>query len=232
MRSLEKDFGQEETYGSRSTLYSRLGKRVLDVVFALAGLAITSPLLLLCAVAIRIDSRGPIFFRQRRVGQQGRFFQIIKLRTMVDQADRNGLKLTASGDSRITPVGKWLRRTKMDEIPQLLNVLRGEMSLVGPRPEVPEYVAAYNNNQRRIFELKPGITGPASVAFVDEETLLAGQPDKHSFYLQTLMPRKLELDLAYCEKVSFIADIKLILGTLGRLFNLVKVERFLGITEG
>jgi lipopolysaccharide/colanic/teichoic acid biosynthesis glycosyltransferase len=139
---------------------------------------------------------------------------------MVDKADQGGLKLTARGDPRITRVGTWLRKTKIDEVPQLLNVLRGEMSLVGPRPEVPEYVAAYNSDQRRVLELRPGLTGPASLAFIDEGKILAGSSDKVNFYTTTLMVRKLELDLAYCEKVGFLEDMRLILLTLGRLFNL------------
>jgi lipopolysaccharide/colanic/teichoic acid biosynthesis glycosyltransferase len=201
------------------TLYRRIGKRSFDASSAAVGLALTAPLFLICAVAIRLDSAGPVFFRQRRIGRLGRSFQIIKFRTMVQQAQHVGLTITAAGDDRITRVGRWLRKTKLDEIPQLLNVLKGEMSIVGPRPETPEHVAAYNDDQLRVLEVKPGITGWASVAFIDEESVLAGQPDKEAFYLETLMPRKLDLDLFYCEGVSFLEDMKLILATLAKLFS-------------
>jgi lipopolysaccharide/colanic/teichoic acid biosynthesis glycosyltransferase len=157
-----------------------------------------------------------MFYRQERVGQHGRPFQIIKLRTMVDGADQQGSKLTHSGDRRITRVGSFLRKTKLDEIPQLLNVLRGEMSLVGPRPEVPEYVAMYTLTQKQLLDLKPGLTGPASIAFIDEGQVLAAEPDKENFYLNVVLPAKLERDLAYCTSISFFGDIKLILLTVAR----------------
>ena len=211
--------------GSHGTFYLRCMKRILDFVFALAGLILTFPILLICAVAIRLDSQGPVFFRQRRVGKHGRPFEIVKLRSMVDKGEGKGLKLTASHDSRITRVGKWLRRTKIDEIPQLINVLKGEMSFVGTRPEVPEYVSAYTNEQRKVFRLKPGITGPASLAFIDEEQVLAARPDAEDFYLKTLLQRKLDLDLAYCESVSFLGDVRLILSTVRRLFGIHKSRR-------
>jgi len=206
--------------GRPGTFYTRYAKRGLDLLFAAGGLVVALPLLVVCGIAIRLESEGPVFFRQWRVGKDGRPFRIMKLRTMVDKADQGGPKLTARGDPRITRVGTWLRKTKIDEVPQLLNVLRGEMSLAGPRPEVPEYVAAYNSDQRRVLELRPGLTGPASLAFIDEGKILAGSSDKVNFYATTLMVRKLELDLAYCEKVGFLEDMRLILLTLGRLFNL------------
>ena len=202
---------------SGGTFYLRHLKRVMDFVVALAGLIVTFPLLLLCAVAIRLDSHGPVLFRQKRVGQYGKEFAILKLRTMVHGAEAKGPKLTAAHDPRITRVGKWLRRTKIDEIPQLLNVLKGEMSVVGPRPELPEYVLTYTEEQKRAFKLKPGITGPASLAFIDEEQLLAASGDAEAFYIGTVLRRKLELDLAYCERVSFLGDVRLILLTLRTL---------------
>ena len=198
--------------------YQRWGKRLLDVVLAVSGLSIALPLIALGAVAIKLASRGPIFFRQWRVGQYGKPFQIIKLRTMTDQAERHGPRLTASGDSRITAVGRWLRGTKIDELPQLFNILRGEMSFVGPRPEVPEYVATYGPRQGNVLNARPGVTGPASLAFIDEEKVLAGQPNQEDFYLRALMPMKLDLDLAYCNKVTLWADLKLIVVTLARIF--------------
>lgn len=216
---------EEVAIDRQNTFYLEYGKRILDVLGALAGLMITSPILGLCAIAIHLDSPGPIIFRQWRVGQAGDPFQILKLRTMVQHADRQGPKLTGSGDARITRVGKWLRKTKLDEIPQLLNVLRGEMSLVGPRPEVPEYVVTYSRQQRKLLEFKPGMTGPASLAFIEEERLLARHPDSESFYVGTILARKLELDLAYCQSASFVGDIKLLLCTILRLFDSTRENR-------
>ncbi len=199
------------------TFYARAGKRWLDATAAFLGLIAVSPLFLLVALAIRITSRGPVFFRQVRVGQFGKTFRIFKFRSMhvVKVADES--LLTAAGDSRITAVGRWLRRTKLDEFPQLLNVLTGDMSLVGPRPEVPRYTAAYSEEERRVLLAKPGITGPAAVKYVNEEELLAGQPDKDSFYLTTLLPAKLAIDLSYCANVCFFEDLKILFGTFGNV---------------
>jgi lipopolysaccharide/colanic/teichoic acid biosynthesis glycosyltransferase len=202
----------------RSAFYTRFGKPVFDVVGAAVALVIVGPVLLLCAVAVRLESRGPAFFRQWRVGQNGKPFQVIKLRTMIHGADKQGPKITASGDRRITRVGRFLRRTKLDELPQLLNVLRNEMSLVGPRPEVPEYTLKYSLTERKVLDVKPGITGPASLAHINEEQLLASRTDKEHFYVTTIMRRKLQLDLAYCRKISFSEDLKSILQTAGALF--------------
>jgi lipopolysaccharide/colanic/teichoic acid biosynthesis glycosyltransferase len=201
-----------------STFYLFAGKRLFDFLLSLFLAIMTLPLLFICAIAIRLESRGPVLFRQWRVGQHGKLFRILKLRTMVDGAHRNGLKLTIFGDKRITIVGKWLRKAKVDELPQLLNVLGGEMSIVGPRPELPEYVSAYNHVQRRVLDLKPGITGRASLAFIQEEKILANQPQTEHFYLNVVMPQKLDYDLSYCERVSFGEDLKVILLTLGKLF--------------
>jgi lipopolysaccharide/colanic/teichoic acid biosynthesis glycosyltransferase len=202
------------------SLYLRLGKRIVDTLGALAGLAITSPVLLLCAFAVRLDSPGPIFYRQRRVGQYGRTFQIFKFRSMVDGTDKNGSKLTAFGDARITRVGKILRKTKLDEIPQLLNVVRGEMSLVGPRPEVPEFTDKYTSKERMVLEVRPGITGPASLAYIDEEQILAAAADREKFYVNTIMRRKLRFDLAYCRNVCLLGDARIIIRTGGSLVGL------------
>jgi lipopolysaccharide/colanic/teichoic acid biosynthesis glycosyltransferase len=205
---------------SEGGLYSRAGKRIFDTLGALIGLAVTSPVLLLCAVAIRLDSRGPVFFRQWRVGQYGRTFQIYKFRSMVVGMDKHGSKLTAFGDARVTRVGKILRKTKLDEIPQLLNVVRGEMSLVGPRPEVPEYTEKYTPKERKVLEVRPGITGPASLAYIDEEHILATAADQEKFYLNTIMRRKLRFDLAYCRNVCLLGDARIIIRTGGSLVGL------------
>lgn len=203
----------------RSTFYFIVGKRLFDVLLGALGLAAVLPVLLVCAVAICLESKGPALFRQLRVGRNGKVFEILKLRTMVDGADRKGAKLTVSGDKRITRVGKWLRKTKIDELPQLLNVLRGEMSLVGPRPEFPEYVSTYNREQRLVLELKPGITGRASLAFIQEEKILASRSETEHFYLTVVMPQKLDYDLLYCVNVSLKEDLKVILLTLGKLLT-------------
>jgi lipopolysaccharide/colanic/teichoic acid biosynthesis glycosyltransferase len=197
------------------TLYSLVGKRCLDASCALLGLVLLSPVLCLAALAVRITSPGPVFFRQARLGQFGRPFRIFKFRTMVVNNGADGSLLTASGDPRITRVGRWLRATKLDELAQLLNVLRGEMSLVGPRPEVPDYVAFYTERQRQVLLVKPGVTGPAASMY--EEELLAGQPDKEHFYLTTVLPAKLETDIAYCKNVQCLSDLKLILRTIAKV---------------
>jgi lipopolysaccharide/colanic/teichoic acid biosynthesis glycosyltransferase len=200
------------------TLYKRFGKRALDLAGSILGLMVLSPVMLIVAVLVKATSRGSVFFRQTRVGRYGRPFRIFKFRSMKGRASGPGALLTAAGDPRITPIGRFLRKTKLDELPQLINVLLGQMSLVGPRPEVPEYTAAYSPEQRRILREKPGITSPAAMAHLREEELLAAQPDKHNFYLMYLLPAKLNIDLKYCTDISLIVDVKCILATVARLF--------------
>jgi lipopolysaccharide/colanic/teichoic acid biosynthesis glycosyltransferase len=200
-----------------SGLYRNKGKRLLDVVASGTGLILFSPLLLAAAIAIRLSSPGPVFFRQRRIGRHGRPFDMIKLRSMFAGADRMST-VTVSGDPRVTPVGRWLRRTKADEIPQLINVLRGEMSLVGPRPETPDHVAHYTPRQKQVLEVKPGLTGAATIALLDEERILAAQSNVEQFYLTTLLPQKLECELGYCTRVTLRSDLALIVRTIARLF--------------
>lgn len=187
---------------------------MFDVFAAALGILVTFPILALCMCAIWIDSRGPAMFRQWRVGQNGRLFKVLKLRSMIGGAEKQGPRVTASSDARITRVGKFLRNTKLDELPQLFNVLRGDMSIVGPRPEVPEYVAKYNHAERKVLKVRPGITGPASLAFIDEESVLDGHRNRESFYIDNLMRRKLQIDLAYCSAVSFRKDLNLLASTL------------------
>src|SRR5215467_14124175 len=197
--------------GTKGTFYFRVGKRYFDAVIAFTALVLLTPLFLLTAIAIKFTSRGPVFFRQTRVGQLGRPFRIFKFRSMTGTSYGNGSLLTAAGDPRITPLGRWLRRTKIDEFPQLINVVCGDMSLVGPRPEVSEYVALYTERQREVLRVKPGITGPAANDYIDEELLLAGQPDKEAFYVSTILPAKLEYDIAYSKRVRFRDDLLIIL---------------------
>ena len=190
---------------------------MLDVAASFVGLLLLSPILLVVAVAVRLSSPGPAIFRQQRAGRFGKPFPILKFRTMRGASGSPGSLLTAAGDSRITPLGRWLRKTKVDELPQLWNVLVGDMSLVGPRPEVPRYTAHYSEAQNKVFAERPGITGPSIV--LNEEELMAGRPDKERYYLETVLPAKLGIDLEYCRAVCFRDDLRFLLLTLLRLFR-------------
>lgn len=187
-------------------------KRAFDFAVSGLGLVMTSPIILAAAIAVKLDSGGPAFYKGPRVGRDGRIFQIYKLRTMQVGAERKGPAVTSAGDQRVTAVGRLLRRTKADELPQLLNVLRGDMSLVGPRPEHPEYVKHYPPDQRDSLKVRPGMTGPSSLAFIDEETLLEGG-DPESTYLEQIMPRKLALDSEYVRTATFGGDLRILLKT-------------------
>jgi lipopolysaccharide/colanic/teichoic acid biosynthesis glycosyltransferase len=189
----------------------------LDVTASLAGLVLLSPVLAAIAAAIKLDTPGTVFYRQERVGRAGVPFRIWKFRTMVAGAASLGSALTVGDDSRITEVGRLLRRFKLDELPQLANVLTGEMSLVGPRPEVPRYVALYTEAQRRVLDLVPGITDPASIAYRDEATLLAQRPDPEAAYVQEIMPDKIRLNLEYAGRASVRSDLGLIWRTIRHL---------------
>jgi FlaA1/EpsC-like NDP-sugar epimerase len=178
------------------------------------GLVLLSPFLLTIALLVRLGSKGPIFYRARRVGKEGKPFQLLKFRTMVIDADRVGPGITLEEDPRITRVGRWLRGHRLDEIPQLWNVLVGDMSLVGPRPEDPRYVAHYTSQQRRALDVRPGITGPAQIAFRNEAERLRHSQDPETTYIQEIMPTKLEVDLAYLQQRTFWTDVGVILRTL------------------
>jgi len=197
----------------------RILKRAFDIAASAAGLALLSPLLVAIAVAVRLDSPGPVLYRGRRMGRYGREFYIWKFRTMVTGADRAGPGITVADDSRVTRVGRLLRRTKLDELPQLVNVLRGEMSIVGPRPEDPRYVALYTPEQRaQILSIRPGLTSPASVRFRDEEAALSGA-DWETAYVQQIMPAKLALDLEYVQNASLLRDVGLIVRTVAAMWG-------------
>ncbi|TME55237.1 MAG: glycosyltransferase [Chloroflexi bacterium] len=195
-------------------------KRIFDVAVSAVGLVVTSPIVLAAALAVKLESPGPAFYAGTRVGRGGRHFRILKLRTM--QARPGGPSVTAGDDPRITRVGRVLRRSKLDELPQLLNVLRGEMSLVGPRPEDPRYVAHYTPEQREVLGVRPGMTGPTVLAFIDEEELLRGG-DAESVYLAEVMPGKLAIDLKYVRHASFGGDLMILgrtaLAVLRRAFR-------------
>ena len=190
-----------------------MAKRLFDIVASLLGLAVMTPLLLLVAVAVKMSSRGPVLFRQVRVGRGGREFRLLKFRTMVADAPRLGGQLTVEGDPRITPVGRALRASKLDEFPQLWNVVVGDMSLVGPRPEVPKYVALYNDEQRQVLSVRPGITDYASITYFDENALLARSADPEGTYVREIMPHKLRLNHLYLQRRSFFEDIRILLAT-------------------
>jgi len=197
------------------TFYTKLGKRLFDAIVSAFGLLLLSPLLVLVAIAVRLSSPGPAIFRQLRTGRFEKPFYILKFRSMRPAPADKGALLTAAGDPRITPLGFWLRKTKIDELPQLLNVLRGDMSLVGPRPEVPLYTSQYTQRQKRVLLARPGITSP-QINF-DEEGLMASRPDKEEFYLSEILPAKLECDLAYCDKIHFFTDLKILFATVAQL---------------
>jgi lipopolysaccharide/colanic/teichoic acid biosynthesis glycosyltransferase len=189
-----------------------MAKRAFDVAATSVALLLLALPLLLLGVAVRLDSPGPALFRQERVGRHGRRFRIWKLRTMVHES--RGSAVTTAGDARVTRLGRILRRYKLDELPQLVNVWLGDMSLVGPRPEVPRYVAAYTDEQRRVLSVRPGITDPASLRFRDEERVLARFADPERAYAEVVLPLKLDLACEYVQHHSFVGDLRLILETL------------------
>lgn len=191
-----------------------IAKRAMDIVLSACALAVLWPLLLLIALAIWIDDPGPVFYRQVRVGRNGKTFRIFKFRSMVMDADKKGLAITVGRDSRITRVGAVLRETKLDELAQLLNVFLGQMSFVGPRPEVPKYVELYTPYQRQVLLVRPGITDYASIAYRNENDLLAGAPNPEAMYIKQIMPDKIELNMKYLREISPLADIRLILKTI------------------
>lgn len=195
-----------------------MAKRLLDLLGAGLGLLLLAPLLVLVALAIKADSPGPVFYRQVRVGRGGREFRIHKFRTMTHNPGDRGPQITVGGDARITRVGAWLRRSKLDELAQLIDVLAGDMSLVGPRPEVPRYVVLYPAALReKILSVRPGITDFASIEFRDENDLLAGSADPDRAYREEVLPRKLALQARYVDAAGVATDLTLIARTLAAL---------------
>jgi len=200
-----------------------MAKRAFDLFWSALGLAVLAPLLALVAIALKLEGGGPIFFRQVRIGRNGRPFRIWKFRTMVVDAERKGRSITVGQDPRITRIGGYLRDTKLDEIPQLLNVLSGEMSLVGPRPEVPRYVEFYTDSQRAILELRPGITDLASIKYRHESDLLAQADNPEETYVQILLPDKIRINLDYASRAGLWSDFLVILATL-KLFPVARIQ--------
>lgn len=191
-----------------------LFKRIFDFLVSLFGIIIVSPILLIIAISIKINSKGPILFKQIRVGKDGKKFKILKFRTMTNNTEKKGLQLTVGRDNRITSTGHFLRKYKLDELPQLFNVLKGEMSLVGPRPEVPKYVEMYSEEQSKVLKVKPGITDLASIEYRDENTLIAKSKNPEETYINEIMPKKIELNIEYISRFSIFFDMKLIFDTI------------------
>jgi lipopolysaccharide/colanic/teichoic acid biosynthesis glycosyltransferase len=190
-------------------------KRAFDASVALLALILIWPLLILISAAIKLDSRGPIIFRQKRVGRHGADFLIFKFRTMRDEPAADARNITPAGDPRVTKVGRFLRKSKLDELPQLWNVLLGDMSLVGPRPEVPEYVELYPADDRElILSVRPGITDVAALEFRDEAQQLAGTTDPHAYYVNVILPRKLELYRKSIQESGFWSDLGILWRTI------------------
>ncbi len=197
------------------------GKRLFDLVLSTLALLLVSPLLLAISLAVKISSVGPALFCQERIGQNGRAFLLFKFRTMYHANGSRGPKLTRSGDTRVTPLGRILRKTKLDELPQLLNVVHGDMSLVGPRPDVAEYIATLTGPQRRVLSLRPGLTSVASLQYRNEEQVLARVPPNElsDFYCGKVLPDKVRLDLEYAENSTFSSDLALLLRTARVIFE-------------
>ena len=197
-----------------------MAKRLFDIAISATALLLLTPVLLVLAVLIKLDSAGPVFYRQQRVGRHGVPFAIHKLRTMRADADATGLPITVGADARITRAGRWLRRTRLDELPQLIDVLQGTMSLVGPRPEVPRYVAHYPPPLRdRVLAIKPGITDPSSLDWLDEAALLARAADPEREYIQVVLPAKLQRAADYAQQATLVSDVRVLWRTACRLLR-------------
>ena len=190
-----------------------MAKRIFDCLFSSIGLIIISPIFILLSLLIALDSQGGIFYKQVRIGKNMRPFKLFKFRTMYANSDKKGLLTVGDNDNRITRVGYYLRKYKLDELPQLINVLIGDMSFVGPRPEVEKYVKLYNNEQQKVLSVKPGITDWASIRYVNESELLARSSEPEKTYINEIMPAKLAINLEYVKQNNLLIDIKIILHT-------------------
>ncbi|MSP70245.1 MAG: sugar transferase [Bacteroidetes bacterium] len=192
-------------------------KRLFDIFSSLLGLVIFFPFLIAISVLIFVNSRGGVFYRQIRVGKNGKDFKLWKFRTMQPDSDKNGLLTVGGRDARITSLGYYLRKYKLDELPQLMNVFVGEMSIVGPRPEVRKYVDLYTSEQLHVLDVQPGITDYASIEYANENDLLAESSDPENKYIQQVMPAKLKLNMKYIAEKSLGTDLKIIFRTLGKI---------------
>lgn len=196
-----------------------MAKRCFDIILSIIGLFFCLPFFLLISLLILLESRGGVFYFQTRVGKNNRDFRLYKFRTMYTNSDKSGLITVGMRDSRITRIGYYLRKYKLDELPQLINVLEGTMSFVGPRPEVRKYVSMYNEKQLRVLMVKPGITDYASIEYSNENELLGQAENPDELYIQTIMPAKLDLNLKYMEEISLATDIKLITKTIKKILQ-------------
>jgi len=195
-------------------------KRIFDTFFSFFGLILTLPLFIIIAILIKLDSKGPVFYRGVRIGQFGKQFKIFKFRTMVEKAEELGGPSTAADDPRLTKFGKFLKKYKLDELPQLISVLKGEMGLVGPRPEVPLYVDMMTEEERKtILSVRPGMTDLASLWDFHEEEILRGSLDPEKTYMEKIRPKKIEIQLEYVKNRSFLLDLKIIVKTILKLFK-------------
>lgn len=201
------------------TPLGRALKRLIDVAGSALGIVLLSPVFAGIAVLIKLDSPGPVFFRQVRVGRGGVSFRIWKFRSMRTDAESAGPGITVGGDPRVTRIGRFLRAKKLDELPQLFNVLRGEMSLVGPRPEIPFYVDLYDAAQRPVLDVRPGITDPASLRYRDEEVTLAAADDPQAYYRDVIMREKIDINLAYRREATVFSDLALVLKTVADMVH-------------
>ena len=189
-------------------------KRLFDLVFSFLGLVLLFPILFFIGIAVKLDSKGAAFFKQTRVGKNNKDFKIYKFRTMYNNADKEGLLTIGNNDHRITKIGYYLRKYKIDEWPQLINVLIGNMSFVGPRPELKSYVNHYNAAQKQVLNYKPGITDLASIKYRNESELLAQQTNPEDFYIKNILPDKIKINLTYIKQRSLLKDIKIIFKTI------------------
>ena len=194
-------------------------KRVFDIFASSIGLIIFAIPMIIISIFIKLTSKGPVFFRQIRVGKDNKDFKIFKFRTMVADADKKGNNITVSNDKRITGIGSFLRNTKLDEIPQLINVFLGQMSFVGPRPDVREYIDLYDDIQKNILKIKPGITSTASIKYRNEAEILGRSEDPEKMYIEEVMPEKIKLSLKYIEDMGFFYDLGLIFKTIFKIFD-------------
>ena len=199
-------------------------KRIIDIVLSIIGIVVMAIPMIIISIAIKLNSKGPVLFRQERVGKDFKHFKINKFRTMVTDAEKKGMQITVGKDSRITSVGNFLRKSKLDEFPQLFNVLFGEMSFVGPRPEVPKYVKLYDDYQKNVLKVKPGITDLASIEYRDESTVLGQSEDPEKAYIEEVLPTKLELNMKYIKKMTVFYDFYLIMKTLLRIVSFERID--------
>jgi len=198
----------------QDNFYTKYGKRIFDFIASLIGLILLSPFLVIIGVLVKISDKGPVFYRSKRVGQNFKPFYLLKFRTMVVNAEELGPSITKGGDQRITKIGKFLRKYKLDELPQLWNVVKGELSLVGPRPEVEKYISFYKDDYKEILKIRPGITDYAAIKFKNEEEILAKFEDVEKAYIENVLPEKIKLYKTYLNEIGFLTDLKIISKTL------------------